>query len=325
MVELGHRLGLAPQLAAVPGFRRRFIREARAQASLDSPHVVTVYAHGEVDGRLFIATQLLPDGDLGALLRVRGRLPAAVAADLVGQVAAGLADAHAAGLVHRDVKPANVLLRVREGGIAAYLTDFGIACRVGAPGAPGAGAAGTPSYMAPELVAGGRPAPTSDVYSLGCLLRTALGPGRRSRRLDRVLRSALATDPSERYPDAAAMRDELRALARRRTPYAAVLAAAVAVAVAIVVGRSGSVGGGDSADEHGVTTEIAHALAEQGTVDRVDADCVARYLVRTRGIAGLVAGGLLDADHHVGTTNSDDLDPAVLGDLLAAGRSCILG
>ena len=318
---------VAPRLAAVPGFRERFTREAQAQASLDSPHVVAVFAHGEIDGRLFLATQLIPGGDLGALLRERGGLPAVVATDLVGQVAAALADAHAAGLVHRDVKPANVLLRTRENGFTAYLTDFGIACRVGAPGAQGAGLVGTPSYTAPELFAGDSPSPASDVYSLGCLLRAALGPSRRSRRLDRVLRTALATDPSARYPDAGAMRDELRALARRRwTPYAGAAAAAVAVAIAVgAVGALGSARGGDGPGNREVTAEIADALAAQGTVDRPDAGCVARYLVRVRGVDGLVAAGFLDGDHHVRATGSDDLDPAVLGDIVAAGRSCILG
>jgi serine/threonine-protein kinase len=319
---------ITPELAALPGFRERFRREARAQASLDSPHVVTVFAHGEIDGRLFIATQLVPDGDLGALLRERGPLPVSVAADLVRQVASGLAEAHSAGLVHRDVKPANVLLRLRRDGISAYLTDFGIACRVGAMGAPRSLATGTPSYMAPELVAGATPAPSSDVYSLGCLLRAALGPGRRSRRLDRILRSALATDPAERFPDAGAVRDELCGLTRRRTPY---VAAAVAVGVtgAVVVGGflpAGRGGGTDGGSERpDVTAAISAALAADGTIRRPAADCVARYLVGVRGVDGLVDAGLLDADHRVRTTDSDGLDPSVLGDLVAAGRSCILG
>ena len=90
-----------------------------------------VYAHGEDDGRLWIATQLVPDGDLRSMLLGHGAPPMPVAIDLIAQVADGLADAHAAGLVHRDIKPANVLLRRRaDGGYTAYLADFGIARQV---------------------------------------------------------------------------------------------------------------------------------------------------------------------------------------------------
>ena len=118
---------IAPELAADADFRARFTREARSHAALDSPHVVHVYAHGEVGGRLYLATQLVPDGDLGAMLRRFGPPPPAIAVELMAQVAAGLADAHAAGMVHRDLKPANILLRRRGSTMSAYLTDFGIA------------------------------------------------------------------------------------------------------------------------------------------------------------------------------------------------------
>src|SRR3954468_16431543 len=115
---------IAPDLAEDPEFRERFTREAQAQASLDSRHVVQVYAHGEDDGRLWIATQLVPDGDLRSMLSAHGAPPVPVAIDLVAQVADGLADAHAAGLIHRDIKPANVLLRRSEDGrYTAYLAD----------------------------------------------------------------------------------------------------------------------------------------------------------------------------------------------------------
>ncbi|MBS45247.1 MAG: hypothetical protein CMH83_19175 [Nocardioides sp.] len=224
-------------------FRARFTREARAQASLDSPHVVSVYSFGEADGRLYIASQLIPDGDLGQMLHRHGVPPARIALHLISQVAEGLGDAHAAGLVHRDIKPGNVLLRNRENTLHAYLADFGIArqanpeqqlTRVG-------GIVGTPSYMAPELHTGGEAGPQSDVYSLGCLLWACLsgsspyagendfavirghveGPvpqleqtGPLASEINRVLRRALAKSPSDRYPTANAMRDDLKRVVR---------------------------------------------------------------------------------------------------------------
>ncbi|WP_121254287.1 serine/threonine-protein kinase [Nocardioides ferulae] len=231
---------ITPGLADDPAFRARFTREAQAQARLDSPHVVHVYAHGEADGHLYLATQLVPDGDLGGMLRVHGVPPLRVAAELVAQVAAGLADAHAGGLVHRDIKPANVLLRRRADGFTAYLADFGIARPVLAEQTHATvGTVGTPGYMAPELHDGAPATVASDVYAVGCLLWTTLtgrppyagatdfqvatahrdqpvpqlpGAGAQVEALNRVLRTAMAKQPVERYATAMAMRDDLRAV-----------------------------------------------------------------------------------------------------------------
>ena len=233
---------ISPHLADDPGFRERFIREARSLASLDSSHVVHVYAHGEATpeegGRLYLVTQLIPDGDLGGLLQAFGAPPPAMALDLIAQVADGLADAHAAGLIHRDIEPANVLLRKRADGNQAYLSDFGIARHVAAdPSGTTTGTMGTPTYMAPGLHLGDQPSVASDVYSLGCLLWAAL-TGRApyvgtsdyqvvtahleaavpqlepvselAVEANRILRTAMAKSPADRYPSAAAMRDDLR-------------------------------------------------------------------------------------------------------------------
>ena len=231
---------ISPHLAEDPEFRARFAREARAQASLDSPHVVHVYASGEDDGRLWLASQLITDGDLGAMLGRYGAPPIELALDLMAQVADGLADAHAAGLVHRDIKPANVLLRRRRASFAAYLSDFGIARQVdSSQTATSQAVVGTPSFMAPELHTGGTADVRSDIYSLGCLLWACLS-GKApfggasdyqvvSAHLEQpvpqlpadsvlasganaILRRAMAKDPAERYESAAAMRDELRSL-----------------------------------------------------------------------------------------------------------------
>jgi len=239
--QLNRRVALkiiSPHLAHDPEFRARFTREAQAQASLDSPYVVHVYAHGEVDGLLYIATQLVPDGDLGRMVQQRGAPSLPVAVDLIAQVASGLADAHAAGLVHRDIKPANVLLRISGDSVRAYLADFGIARQVTSDNQLTAAGStvGTPSYMAPELHTGGRPGPASDVYSLGCLLWAAVSgrapysgtsdyqvvdahlnapvpqlaaSGGLAGEVNRILRRAMAKNPADRYPHAGAMRDDL--------------------------------------------------------------------------------------------------------------------
>ncbi len=167
---------ISPHLAEDADFRARFTREAQSLAALDSPQVVHVYAHGEVDGLLYIATQLVPDGDLGAMLQQYGAPPVRVALDLVAQVAAGLADAHDAGMVHRDIKPGNILLRRRGTAMSAYLGDFGIARQLGVEVTETSrtGTVGTPSYMAPELHTGGTAGVPTDLYSLGCLLWAVL-------------------------------------------------------------------------------------------------------------------------------------------------------
>jgi serine/threonine protein kinase len=229
---------ISRHLAEDDELRELFTAEARALAALDSPHVVQVHAYGEHAGRLYMATQLIPDGDLAGLLQTSGPPPPRVGLDLTSQVAAGLADAHAVGLVHRDIKPANVLLRRQSDAMSAYLCDFGVARRLGGP-EPGDqfGSTGTPAYMAPELHSGATAGVASDVYSLGCLLwatltgRTPyagateaqvvaahheqpvpqlLGDSPMAREVNRILCTALAKDPAARYPSAALFRDELR-------------------------------------------------------------------------------------------------------------------
>ncbi|HJQ05386.1 MAG TPA: serine/threonine-protein kinase [Nocardioides sp.] len=222
---------IAPGLAGDPAFRARFTAEARAMAALDSPHVVQVHAYGEIDGVLYLATQLVPDGDLARLVRDHGPLPRRAALDVVAQVAEGLAEAHRVGLLHRDIKAANVLLRDRGEGWTAYLADFGLARPAGGTG----DGAGTPAYLAPEVAAGGASSVAADVYAMGCLLRLALtgrpgGRPRAGRDVARILERALADDPAERYADVLALRDDLlAAAARRRTARRPVLVGVAAV------------------------------------------------------------------------------------------------
>jgi hypothetical protein len=252
--NLGREVALkivAPLFAHDPEFRERFSREARAQASLESAHVVAVYAHGEEDGFLYIASQLVVDGDLGLLIRTAGVPPLVDALSVIEQVATGLSDAQDAGLVHRDIKPGNVLVRIRGNAVRAYLADFGIARRMDAASTRfGSSAVGTPTYMAPELHGGADASFVTDVYSLGCLMWVALtgsppftgqsdyqivaahvndpipqlvGTSPMVAATNRILQLAMAKEPSQRYPTAAAMQADLQAALRLpHTPGAAV-------------------------------------------------------------------------------------------------------
>jgi serine/threonine protein kinase len=118
---------LAPALAADDAFRRRFIRESRATAAVDDPHVIPVFEAGEASGVLFIAMRFVPGGDVRALMDREGPLPPERALEIIAPVASALDAAHAAGLIHRDVKPGNILMDARPGRADhVYLSDFGL-------------------------------------------------------------------------------------------------------------------------------------------------------------------------------------------------------
>jgi CHASE2 domain-containing sensor protein len=156
--------------------RERFKRESRLAASIEHPNVIPVYEAGEYEGVLFIAMRLVDGQDLASLITL-GVLDPARASELVVQIAAALDAAHAAGLVHRDVKPGNILISSDEAGEHAYLTDFGLTKRLDAVDGlttPGR-FIGTIDYMSPEQIRGGEVGPASDVYSLGCVVYHALG------------------------------------------------------------------------------------------------------------------------------------------------------
>jgi serine/threonine protein kinase len=164
---------IAPEAAADEVFARRFAEESRIAASIEHPNVVPIYAAGEEDGIPFIAMRYVSGSDLGRRLSREGRLDPAVAVALIAQVGNGLDAIHAAGLVHRDVKPANVLLSETGGGEDhAYITDFGVARNVATEsGLTQTGRfVGTLDYVAPEQISGGAVDARADVYALGCLL-----------------------------------------------------------------------------------------------------------------------------------------------------------
>ncbi len=205
---------IAGELAGREGFRERFLRESRLAASLDHPAVVPVFDSREVDGELIVAMRLVAGGDLRKVIDREGPLPPARAIALLGQVAEALDAAHAAGIVHRDVKPHNVLVE----GDRAFLSDFGLAKALGDSGVQsGTSVVGTAEYMSPEQWRGGSVGPAADIYSLGCVLFEALTgivPFARGeadtepvmpKGLDLVIERAVSKDPGERYRSAGAL------------------------------------------------------------------------------------------------------------------------
>jgi serine/threonine protein kinase/Tol biopolymer transport system component len=230
---------LASQRGAPEQQKRRFIREAKAASSLDHPNICTIYEIGEAeDGALFIAMAFYPGETLRERL-ARGPLALAEAADVAARLAAGLARAHERGIVHRDVKPANVILTA-DGRVK--LLDFGVARLTDQSRLTRAGAAmGTTAYMSPEQFHGEPAGPAADVWSLGVVLYEMVagglpfaGPSEKEMvraileaaprplpalrtgvpaALARIVERALAKRPAERYARMEAMRSDLRALA----------------------------------------------------------------------------------------------------------------
>jgi Protein kinase domain/SnoaL-like domain len=222
---------MAPERAADSTFHARFEQESRLAAAIDHPNVIPVYDAGEEDGRLYLVMRWVKGTDLQALIAGAGALDPARAAAIVGQLGAGLDAAHAAGLIHRDVKPANVLIAGEDGSGHVYLTDFGLTLDVAADAriTDSGEWVGTLDFMAPEQFEGGHVDARTDVYALGCVLYAALTgrapfprrtvaqtmlahlgepPPRPSASagvppaFDAVVARALAKDPGERYPSA---------------------------------------------------------------------------------------------------------------------------
>jgi hypothetical protein len=172
---------LAAGLTVDDAFRRRFVREARSVAKVEHPHIIPVYEAGQENSVPFIAMRLVRGGDLRAMVARQGPMPAGRAAAFVSPVASALDTAHEAGLVHRDVKPANMLVDIGPGRPEhVYLTDFGLARGLTSAGLTSGGLTtpgqfmGTPEYAAPEQITGGEVDGRADQYALACVAYTLL-------------------------------------------------------------------------------------------------------------------------------------------------------
>jgi serine/threonine protein kinase len=261
-LSLGRRVALkvlAPKLAADDVFRRRFLRESRIAASIDHPSIIPIYETGEDGGLLYIAMRYVDGMDLSTLLRREGRLEPARALAIMAQVASALDAAHARGLVHRDVKPANILLAAGPAGGDGhcYLCDFGLIKEVNAQQAQSALTAtdqfvGTIPYVAPEQIEGRDLDGRADVYSLGCVLFHCLTgsvpfermndievvfahlrepPPSLSRRapglptaMDAVVARAMAKSSDDRWPTCSALVSAMQAEVRSTSPASAISA-----------------------------------------------------------------------------------------------------
>ena len=200
---------LADNLAGDDEVRRRFSREARLAARLDHPNIVQVFDVGEDDGRPFIVMEQVDGGTVGDRLNGRRRsIPRGEALRLLGQLCDGLGHAHAKKLVHRDIKPQNLLLRTSDGCLK--ITDFGIAraaeetTRLTQAGK----VIGTERYMAPEQLADGRITPAADVYACGVVADEML-PQSRPPELREIVERCLREDPSDRFTDARSLGEAL--------------------------------------------------------------------------------------------------------------------
>ena len=233
---------LSPALAGDAEFRERFIRESRTAAAVDHPHIIPVYAAGEVEGLLYIAMRFVGGGDLHSVLEREGPLSASRTAAFISPVASALDAAHGARLVHRDVKPANILVDTSPGRPDhPYLSDFGVSKdALSSVTLTGTGQfVGTPDFSAPEQISGKPANVQSDQYALGCVAYTLLTgkmpfvrdtpmavlwahlsdppPSVTAARpdlsaaVDGVLGKALAKSPEERFASCGEFADALRA------------------------------------------------------------------------------------------------------------------
>ena len=258
-VRLGRSVALkllVPELAESDRFRERFLRESQLAASLDHPHIVPIYAAGDADGQLYLAMRYVEGFDLRQVIAREAPMDPARALGLIEQVGDALDAAHERGLVHRDVKPGNVLIAGRSGREHCYLTDFGLTKQTSSiSGLTGTGElVGTIEYVSPEQIRGEKIDERADVYSLGCVLYECLAGVRPFAResevatlwahvhdqpaslgttrpelgshIDAVMARALAKAPSERYGSCAELvaaartalgSDERPAAARRRS------------------------------------------------------------------------------------------------------------
>ena len=318
---------LAPGLVHDEASRERILRESQLAASIDHPNVIPIYAAGEADGHVYIAMRLVEGSDLRSVLRRDGRLEPARAIALAAQVASALDAAHARGLVHRDVKPSNVLIDEQQGREHCYLADFGITTTASdlQPVDVSQRLLGTLAYVAPEQVRGDPVDARADVYSLGCLLFQCLTgevpfvrdsdiavvfahledpapkPSERVGELppaiDAVIARALAKRSDDRYATCGELVDDARRALRLDEPRRPRrgLALALAVAVLAVAGAAIALA---------VRSGSEPAAAPTGSVVRIDpasGSVEATYRLSAHPAAVAIGPQIWVADYRQGT------------------------
>jgi hypothetical protein len=332
---------IAPQYAHDDDFRARFLVESQLAASLDHPNVIPIFDAGEIDGLLYLAMRYVPGHSLHMLLEARGGLPLEQVVTIAQQVGGALDAAHAEGLLHRDVKPANIL--VAEPGGHLYLCDFGLAKRTSSKGVTRTGSFfGTVDYAAPEQIAGLDVDGRADVYALGCVLFHCLAgrppfareseflvlqahladpPPKLSelcadvpRSLDAVLETALAKRPADRYATGSALAAAFQAAAADvRTDDQATRPAAVARPQArrAVAGRARRVTVAAIAAAIALVAVVAAVLIathrDGGQSTGADADALPTFVDRVQNVLEQSSGGRRE-----------------IGAALAAGLACTI-
>jgi serine/threonine protein kinase len=329
---------IAPALAEDPEFRTRFVRESQVAASIDHPNVIPIYYAGEHEGVLYIAMRYVEGDDLRTLVRREGQLAPDRAARIVSQVGAALDAAHSRGIVHRDVKPANVILGADE---HAYLTDFGLTKRLQShTGTSHTGQwVGTLGYVAPEQIRGERIDARADVYALGCVLfhaLTGVTPYHRDTHeatlwahlndpppplaalaptvpaaFEGVVERALAKRAEDRYPSAGDLGRGALAAAGRREALAPERLVATGAAAP---GDGSTVGSPTQTPTHVLARDDEPETEPAVLRDRRQPGTVATIAAALVGAAAVIAIGLvvLNGDHgNTGSSTTTDTAPAV--------------
>jgi Protein kinase domain len=273
---------ITPELAEDEGFRSRFEREARVTAALDHPHVVPVYEAGEDGGALYLTMRHVDGQDLRELIAREGRLEPKRAAEIVSQVAEALDEAHERGLIHRDVKPANVLLEEHDGDDHAYLTDFGLTkAAESVSGTTKSGQwVGTIDYVTPEQISGEPGDASTDTYALGCVLYEALtGELPYARETDAARMWAHMNDPipsaREVVPELPKAVDKVleRALAKKPEDRFASTGEFGAAAIAAVEGKTVK-----SSSKRARRKDAAHEATPSDATTRIDEKPAVEYV-----------------------------------------------